>query len=231
MSESIISQLDSLTPEELGKVGNLIGKFAGRHERNQDEKIPTKRKKRQKTKKRVDSPHQEVIVEHGTGRSKPRKRVIMPDEVEQPNERRSTGVGRSVPRNPQNQEAQDGTRRGRHGKKGTVRLGRGGGRVVARTETVVLTGDNKFLTSKQFSEERVYAKKDVATDKKLWSDNEGETREPSERPDKFEFAEVQCNGPCGLWFDINPDLILLDHDTGQPNFRCNDCSKMTRGQE
>ena len=222
----MLSNLESLTPEELAKVSNLIGKFTNRHEREQDDEVPTKRKKRKKTKKRIDEPEQKVIVEHGTGREKPRKRIIIPDEAEQPNEKRSAGVGRSQPRNQQTNH-QGGARRG---KAGAVRLGRGGGRTLARTETVELTGVNRFLTSSQFKKERVHAKGDVTTDKKLWSDNSGETREPSERPEKFEFAEVQCVGPCGLWFDVSPDLILLDYDTGEPNFTCNNCGKSARGE-
>lgn len=221
MSEDILSKLENLTPEELAKVGNLIGKFSDRHDREVE--VPKKRKKRKKTKKRVDEPEQEVIVEHEMGRKKPRKRIIMPDEAEQPNEHRSTGIGRSQSRNPQNQpQQQQDHRRGQGRGRSEIRTGRGGGRTLATAQTVKLSGENKFLKMR----ERNNAKADVKIDQALWKD-----RVPEERREEFEFMELQCLGPCGLWFDVNPNVILLDQDSGEPNFTCNNCSKIPRGQE
>ena len=206
---NIQTNLENLTPEELQKVSNLIEKFASRKEESSDEKPQKKRRRRKKPKKRVDEPEQEVIIEHGQGRNKPRQRIVLPDEPIDPNEKRVSGRGRTEPRNPRNQRAQS-VRRGRG--KGP-RMGRGNR--LARTESVNLSGENKFDTMR----ERNQAKADTKIDKALWAN-----REASQRPDKFEYAEVQCLA-CKLWFDIQPNLVMIDEDTGVPNFTCNNCSR------
>lgn len=223
MSDNILSNLESLSPDELAKVGNLIQKFSNRHEREDSPEVPKQRKNKKKHKKRVDNSENDLIVEHGPGRTQSRKRIVLPDEQEQPNEKRSTGVGRTQPRNPEKQGAVRGGRRGQ-----TITPGRGQGRTLARTEPVQLSGENKFDTMKENKRSkkliRDSEKSDTLIDKALWTD-----REASDRPDEFQFAEVQCVGPCGLWFDVNPGLILIDQDSGLPNFTCNNCGRSARG--
>jgi hypothetical protein len=90
---------------------------------------------------------------------------------------------------------------------------------MARTESVQLSGENRFMKMR----ERNAEKKDTKIDKALWTD-----REPSERPDEFQFAEVQCK-VCGMFFDVNPGLVVVDADTGGANFTCNNCSPRGHG--
>lgn len=162
----LIKNLESLTPEELQKVGNLINKFAKRKENSVDNEITT-----------------DEIEE--TSRQKPKKRV----------------QGRSSPRNTQNQTQRVRRKGGR---------GRGG---AGRTESVTLSNENKFERMR----ERNNFKADAEIDKKLWGN-----RQPTERPDEFEFVEVQCK-ECGKWYDINPNLIYLDQDSREVNFTCDNC--------
>lgn len=113
-----------------------------------------------------------------------------------------TVQGRSSPRNPQNQKKDTRVRR------------RGGSRGGAgRTESVVLSNENKFEKMR----ERNNFKADAEIDKKLWGD-----RKPTERPDEFEFVEVQCK-ECGKWYDINPNLVYIDQDSREVNFTCDNC--------
>jgi hypothetical protein len=109
--------------------------------------------------------------------------------------------GRTEPRNPQNKKTRVKRKGGR---------GRGG---AGRTESVVLSNENKFERMR----ERNDFKKDTEIDKKLWSG-----REPTQRPDEFQFVEVQCK-ECGRWYDINPDLVYVDQDSREINFTCDDC--------
>lgn len=206
----IIDNLDKLTPEELAKVGNLINKFAGRHEREDDrpQPKPNRKRNRKKRQKEVDNTSEKLIVEQGPGRNKPRRRVVQ-DEYEEVERPRRTGRGRTAPRNARNQRRNDGVRR-----KG----GRGRGGVMAHTESVQLSNENKF----QNMRERNAEKGDTEIDKKLWSG-----RMPTERPEEYEDIEVQCK-ECLLWFDVNPGLVLIDQDSREPNYVCNNCSPRGR---
>ena len=204
----LITQLESLTPEEIQKVARLINKFATRNE-GETEKPERPTKKTQKGPKKrpnkTDNRRQDLKVEHGPGRSQPRKRIIIEaeDEEEVTNTRRM-GRGRSEPRNGR-REVDDGMR-------GRRRKG-----VAARTESVQIAHnpkDNKFLKMK----ERNSAKNDTRIDKKLWGDNE-----PNARPDKFEPVEARCKG-CKQYFDVNPALVFVG-PRGVPSFTCNDCSQ------
>ena len=109
--------------------------------------------------------------------------------------------GRSAPRNPVNKKNNNVRRKG----------SRGGG--AGRTESVVLSNENKFEKMR----DRNSFKDDAKIDKKLWGD-----RQPTERPEEFEFVEVQCK-ECGKWYDINPTLIYVDQDTREVNFTCDNC--------
>lgn len=205
---SIIDNLDKLTPEELAKVGNLIDKFAGRHDREEEKRPqpkPNRKRNRKKRQKEVDNTSERLIVEHGPGRSGPRRRIVQ-DEYEEAERPRRVGRGRTEPRNPSNQRRRQSVR-----KKGNSR---GGGGVMARTEGVQLSNENKFNRMS----ERNAEKSDTSIDRKLWSG-----RMPTQRPEEYEDVEVQCR-ECQLWFDVNPALVLIDHDTRQPNFVCNNCS-------
>lgn len=166
----IIKNLESLTPEELQKVGNLIEKFAKRKSDNNE----------------VDSTETEDIIEKPRQKSKPKRTV----------------QGRSSPRNPANQRKDTRVRR-----RGPSRGGAG------RTESVVLSNENKFERMR----ERNNYKADAEIDKKLWGN-----RQPTERPDEFEFVEAQCK-ECGKWYDINPSLVYVDQDSREINFTCDNC--------
>jgi len=128
------------------------------------------------------------------------------------------GPGRKAPRNLKSkgrtEPRQARNKRLANGPKNRPRKG-----VAARTEPVQISGENKFFQMRERNAER----KDSKIDQKLWSN-----REPSQRPEKFEFVEVQCID-CQLWFDAHPNLIFIDPDTKQPYFRCNDCSQNPRG--
>ena len=209
---SIVDSLDKLTPEELESVSRLINKFANRHSEDSVEQplpTPNKKRKRGKKQKEVDNTSESLIIEHGAGRSQPRTRVVL-DEADPAPSRRSRGRGRTEPRKPKGQQ-RNNVRRGNN-------RDRGGGGVMARTESVRLSNQNKFLNMR----ERNAEKGDTQIDKKLW-----ENRTPTERPEEYEDIEVQCR-ECGLWFDINPGLVLIDADTRQPNFVCNNCAPRGR---
>lgn len=193
----IIENLESLSPEELEKVANLINKFAKRKEDD-----GRQQKKRKRKKKRVDDNDAELIVEEQVGRKKPRKRILLDenDEVERPKTR---GRGRTQPR-------RQSARRKKQNYRGNKGRSKG---VMAKTESVQLSGENRFMKMK----ERYSNKKDSVIDKKLW-----ENREVSARPDEYEPIEVQCK-ECELWYDVNPATVLMDRDSGDYNYTCNNC--------
>lgn len=97
-------------------------------------------------------------------------------------------------------------------KKKTREKVRGKG-VQARTETVKLSGENKFLKMK----ERNAAKKDTETDRKLWLE-----REPSDRPDEYEPYQVECQ-VCGRTFEVHPSMVY--REDGEDIYTCNRCSR------
>jgi len=111
--------------------------------------------------------------------------------------------GRSSPKNQANQRRNNNKVRRPGGSRGAA----------ARTEPVRLSNENKFLSMR----ERNSNKQDSEIDKKLWKG-----RRPTERPDEFHFAEVQCK-ECLLWYDVNPELVLIDPDTKTYNFTCDNC--------
>ncbi len=201
MSEdrNIISQLQSLSPEELAKLGDIINSITNDQDEGEVE-VPTERDtSRKENINPVDNNSEEVIIDHGPGRSQPRQRIVMPDEVEQQTEARSRGRGRTAPRRNANVET-------------TPKQGRG--RRLARTESVRLDGNNKFDKMR----ERNSHKADSKIDQALWRG-----REASERPEEFKFAEVQCES-CQLYFDVNPSLVYVDPDSGRAKWTCNDCA-------
>lgn len=207
----IMSDLDQLTPEELEKVGRLISKFANKEE------VPKTRKRKGrggKRKKPLDKKDQELIVEQQHGRTNRRRRILESedDEIERPRQ----GRGRSQPRTQQRQN--NGVRRG--GKGRGRGKGRGNGGIMARTESVQLEGGNRFDKMRERNSER----QDVEIDRKLWG-----KRQPSERSPQYEPVEAQCIG-CNLWFDVNPGLVMIDPDTREPSFTCNNCSRTPRGE-
>lgn len=211
----LITQLETLTPEELQKVAKLINKFATRNEREESEESERPAKKQQKGPKKrpnkADSRRQDLKVEHGPGRSQPRKRIIVEaDDEEEVVRPRRMGRGRSEPRNGSRRDVDDGM-------KGRRRKG-----VAARTESIQVSSnpkDNKFLKMK----ERNSAKNDTRIDKLLWGQNE-----PEARPDKFEFVEARCKG-CKQYFDVNPALVFVG-PRGQPSFTCNDCAQSSSSE-
>ena len=141
----------------------------------------------------------EIIVDQPQGRKKPRKRVLLNenDTVESPRK----GRGRTKPRKPSARPR---------------RKGAGGRRdrgVMAQTQKVELSGQNKFLKMS----ERTAHKKDTKIDKQLWKD-----REVSTRPDEYQDVEVECK-ECKLWYDVNPVLVLIDPDTHDTNYTCDRC--------
>lgn len=184
-SNNLLEQLLSLSPNQMAAVERLVGKFS-----------------------KKDS-EEDLIVEHGPGRDKPRQRIVLKESDKTP-DKRSKGRGRTQPRNNQNEESTNKIRK---------RVGKGKG-AMARTEQVVLKNENRFLKMREKDSE----KKDVEIDKKLWSG-----RSPSERPEEFQYAEVQCK-VCNKYFDINPALVVIDRETHQPNFTCNDCAASNRGR-
>lgn len=110
--------------------------------------------------------------------------------------------GRKLPRTPRPETS------GRRG-------GRGGrGKTLTRTEPVSLSGINKFDSMP----ERDKHKSDSKIDRQLWQSNA-----PTQRPDEFEYVEVQCQ-ECDLWFDVHSDLLMYDPDTNEIMFVCNDCN-------
>lgn len=141
---SIIDDLNSLSPEELEKVGNLINKFASRKENKEaPEKLQKNRRKFSNNKKRVDADEFSERPSESIGRKNRRRRVVLDEnEPEEPVSRRRRGTTKQ---------------RKRGGKKGTM----------ARTEAVSLTGENKFLKDR----DRNKYKSDVQTDKLLWGNN------------------------------------------------------------
>lgn len=195
------TDLEKLTPEELEKVGNLINKFARRHEDGAESKP---KKSHHKRNKKVDrpEPQQELMIEHGVGRKQPRKKILE-NESDTPTTR-SAGQGRTEPRKNQNRRSRSRGSRRRTGK----------GETLMRTEPVRLSSENKFLTMK----ERNAKKSDTKIDKKLWGENTA-----TERPETYEPIEVQCK-ECDLWFDVNPSMLMVDPDTKDYNFTCNNCA-------
>ncbi|RLI51659.1 hypothetical protein DRO61_01855 [Candidatus Bathyarchaeota archaeon] len=145
------------------------------------------------------NPEQTVDKQESSGYDNPEPTAQQSAGRSQP---RNTKSGRSSPRASANKRPEP-VRRGR----GVSRGGQG------RTESVSLANENKFERMR----ERNDFKKDSAIDRKLWGD-----RNPTERPEEFEFAEAQCK-VCRNWFDINPNLVLLDPETKEYNFTCDNC--------
>ena len=123
---------------------------------------------------------------------------------------RSSAKGRTEPRNPE-------VLRNKPVRRGTSRKGGGrpGGK-PARSEPIVISGENKF----DKMVERFQHKKDSEIDKKLW-----QGREPTQRREQYEDVEVQCT-ECQLWFDINPELVYKDPETGDILFKCDVCASV-----
>lgn len=117
---------------------------------------------------------------------------------------RGSQRGHRSPRSPRNQQQEN------HPKHNKQR------RNFGRIEQVQLTGENKFFDL--VKRENDY-KGDSKIDKKLWKGNK-----PMPRPQKYEPVEVQCI-ECHYYFDVNPELIILDEETGLPNYTCNNCVK------
>jgi len=236
--KKIIQDLSQLSDEERAKIESMIGsmleekpkKNKGPKKKSkgpQQQKQQNKSRKKRKKYKKVDNPDNEVIIEQEVGRSGPRKKIQLPNEPEQ--SKGSAGVGRTAPRNPENQITESPRRGGSSRRRGSpVQMGRGKGNIQAVGQKVVLTGENKFEKMR----DRNSCKSDTKIDKKLWTD-----REALQRPDDFKFVEVQCTGPfrddgvidgCGLWFDVNPALLLRDEETGNITYTCNNCTRSGR---
>ena len=133
-----------------------------------------------------------------------RKEKPRPEKKQKDRPPKTQQRGRKEPRSARNKrKTQSSVKRHGRRKKG----------VQARTEPVQIDNENKFLMMRERNSE----KKDTSIDKKLW-----QNREPTVRPEKFEYAEVQCK-KCGLWFDVHPGLIYVDPDTKEPTFTCDDC--------
>ena len=218
----IVSDLGDLSPEELQKVQNLISKFAGRQKRDSEDTKP--RPKRQKKQNHKKQNHKRKDSgEQGKGRTKKRQTIITDEsELREPPKQSGgrKGQGRSQPRNPDAQQSRGG-RRGSARRGSPIQTGRGGGaKVMARTEQVQLSGLNKFDKMRARTEK----KRDTVNDKKLWVDQKGRKMEPTERPDQFQYVEVQCT-ECQLWYDVSPDLVYRDEDTREIVFTCNGCGR------
>lgn len=132
--------------------------------------------------------------------NKPQRGRTRPTQTQPENRPQSKGSqrGRREPRNPTIQPNVHGRRN-----KGTA----------ARSEKVVLSGQNEFLNMT----ERNQFKQDSDVDKKLWRG-----REMSPRPNKYEPIEVQCT-TCRLYFDVNPSVVYRDPDSGDIVYTCNNC--------
>jgi hypothetical protein len=202
-NNKIITSLETLSDDEMDAVARLIGKFSRRKENPQPE-LEKRIDKSPSRRDHSDDDH-ELEVERPRGRKNPRRRVVTEDS--EPRESSSSGRGRTTSRHD--------TKQGRN----KTREGQRGRGVAARTEAVTIDNRvNKFLTMKgrngRFADE---AKGDTAIDKKLW-----ENRHPTERPDEFKAIEVCCK-ICNRYFDINPNLVLVDDETGEVNFTCDNC--------
>lgn len=133
------------------------------------------------------------------GRQEPRQQEPVPIELNRP----ARAKGRSKSKYEQAAPSQRGNKR------------RGS---MARTEPVRLKNVNQFLNM----DEKDSHKSDSQTDKLLWGN-----RTPSQRNKQFEPVEVQCK-QCMLFFDVNPNIVLIDPDTNKPNFTCNNCASRSR---
>lgn len=132
-----------------------------------------------------------------------------PLKINKSQERTPRKQGRSEPRQPVQQE--DYIQPVKRGIK--RRGGNRPGKKMARSETVHLSGENKF----DKMNEKFQHKEDTKTDKILWGN-----KKPTPRPEKYEAVEVQCNS-CQRWFDINPALVYHDPDTQEVIFKCDGC--------
>lgn len=199
----LITNLESLTDEEMESVARLINKFNQRKVNTGEPKV---RDHVDKKPKRRDHSNDELELEvkRQKGRKNPRKRIVT-DETE-PREFSSRGVGRTQPRRNPRVDIDSPSPRRRKG-------------VACRTESVQIDNRrNKFLEMKSRNGKLCNAEKqDVEIDRKLWKN-----RTPADRPETFEPVEVQCK-VCNRYFDINPALVLTDDDTGEVNFTCDNC--------
>ena len=204
MTDNINDKIENLTPDQLESLGRLIDKFSRRNSNDQEEE--RKPRKNNKTKPQK-------------GRSKPRSKIIIPGEENLEEEKEpikrvvKNRKGRSEPRNSDLKTQKRERVRRPPGK------GQKAGTTLARTESVSLSGENKFEKMR----ERNSHKKDSVIDKKLWGDNQ-----PEQRPDEFSgFVEIECKS-CELWYDVHPSEIYMDPDQG-PSYTCDNCSKGPRG--
>lgn len=152
---------------------------------------------------KIDKKPKAGKIGHGPGRRTSKKSIVVPGEDDPPPRKQARGKrGRRESSRLQKKTKSPIRRKG--GKKG----------VAARIEPVQLSGQNKFDKMR----ERNTVNDDRKTDALLW-----ENKEPSPRPDTFEFSEVQCQ-ECGYYFDIHPDLVYVDRDSKEVVFTCDDCS-------
>ena len=195
----VFDNLSNLNEEELKAVAKLIDKFANRKDKPRD-----RHRNRKPKKEREDT---EIVEDVQVGREKPRKRIVQ-RENERINRPRS-GRGRTEPTKEYNK------------KRGEKQRGnnRRGNKTMARTESVQLEGHNKFLDMP----DRHGNKKDTEIDKLLWSGRQASDRSES----KYEPVEVRCK-ECSLWFDIHPSIVLIDEETKDYNYTCDNCASSRR---
>jgi len=146
------------------------------------------------------------------------KRIIIPgDSGHQAPKSKSGGrsgpVGRkgraSTRSNGPVRRGDEGESRGRGNKKG----------MACHSEPLQISGHNNFLDMEEFHEE----KQDVEIDKKL---NKG--RKPTRRYRKLQKIEVECQGTCGYIYEVSQDVLMVDPDTHEYLYTCNDCASSRR---
>jgi hypothetical protein len=127
-----------------------------------------------------------------------------------PQRARSGPVGRKGKANPNRQD----NRNQRPGVDGPTRGKKGKG-MACRNEPIQLSGENRFLEMDEYHEEQ----QDIEFDRKVHSGRK--PRRKKFRPNPM--VEVECQD-CGYLFDVDSNILLVDPDTKQYIYTCNDCS-------
>ena len=220
---NLITQLRELSPEERKALANLLESLDNEQETEQEteeviKEEPVKRKRGRPRK----NPDPELENKPKKKRGRPRKNPEPEEEPEQSIEELDLEIEREERESRRSVSRNSGRGRGRSGprvKRDTeenFRKSMGSKKgAMARSETVQLSNVNKFESMR----ERNGCKADSALDRKLWGDNE-----ITQRPDKFEFVDIQCSGGCGQWYDVHPRFLLRDEETRKYKYICDECT-------